>query len=91
MAGKHGKRWYLQILLEPHRAELLKELAEEKGVRMTGLAREMIYEGIQKATSSPVYKEAEAKDAAVWRESVRNRIEGRTKNRRKAEDVEKST
>lgn len=86
MAGTHGRRKYLQILLEPHRAEILQALADEKGMRLTGLAREMIYDGIRKASSILEYREAEAKDAAVWRESVRNRIEGRTKKRKEIEE-----
>lgn len=86
MAATHGRRRYLQILLEPTRAELLEEMAKEKGMRLTGLAREMIYDGIRRATSVPVYKEAEARDQAIWRESVRNRIEGRTKKRKEIEE-----
>ena len=86
MAATHGRRRYLQILLEPTRAELLDEMAKEKGMRLTGLAREMIYDGIRRATSVPVYKEAEARDQAIWRESVRNRIEGRTKKRKEIEE-----
>jgi hypothetical protein len=86
MAGTHGRRRYLQILLEPTRADLLEEMAKEKGMRLTGLAREFIYDGIKRASSVPVYKEAEAKDAAIWRESVRNRIEGRTKKRKEIEE-----
>ena len=86
MAGTHGRRRYLQILLEPSRADLLEEMAKEKGMRLTGLAREMIYDGIRRATSVPIYKEAEARDQAIWRESVRNRIEGRTKKRKEIEE-----
>ena len=86
MAATHGRRRYLQILLEPTRAELLDEMAKEKGMRLTGLARELIYDGIRRATSVPVYKEAEARDQAIWRESVRNRIEGRTKKRKEIEE-----
>ena len=86
MAGTHGRRKYLQILLELNRAALLEEMAKEKNMRLTDLAREFIYDGIRRATSVPVYKEAEAQDAAIWRQSVRNRIEGRTKKRREIEN-----
>ena len=47
MAGKHGRRVYLQILLEPHRAALLQGLADKEGKRLTGLAREFIYAGLE--------------------------------------------
>ena len=54
---------------------------------MTALAREVIYSGLERSHPAHVYREAEAKDAALWKESVRNRIEGRAKNRKKAEDA----
>ena len=87
MAGKHGRRVYLQILLEPHRAALLQAAADEQGKRLTALAREVIYSGLERTHPAHVYREAEAKDAALWKESVRNRIEGRAKNRKKTEDA----
>ena len=89
MAGKHGRRVYLQILLEPHRAALLQDMADEQGKRLTGVAREVIYSGLEKLYPAHVYKEAKAKDEALWKESVRNRIEGRARNRdrKKAEDA----
>jgi hypothetical protein len=87
MAGKHGRRVYLQILLEPYRAELLQNMSEEQEKRMTAVAREIIYQGLERAFPSSIYNEAKAKDAALWRESVRNRIEGRTKKRKESKDA----
>lgn len=79
MAIRHGNKTYMQILLDPHRAKLLIELAEEKNVRPTALIRDMVYRCLERDLPSSVYNEAVAKDAATWRESVRKRVEGRMK------------
>ena len=43
MAIRHGNKTYLQILLDPNRAELLKEVAEWKDMRPTALVRDTVY------------------------------------------------
>lgn len=92
MATPHGRKKYLQILLDPHRHELLSKLAAEKidphtqkEMKTTALIRYYVYEALERALPSSVYKEAEAADAAVWRQSVRNRVEGRTKTKKESE------
>jgi hypothetical protein len=77
MAIWHGNKTYMQILLDPHRAKLLFDLAEKAAVRPKALEREY---------PSAVYNEAVAKDEAVWRASVRKRVEGRIKSRKASED-----
>ena len=77
MALKHGNKIYLQILLDPHRAQLVSDRAKEEGIRATAWIRKAIYNDLQRKLSSSVYKEAVAKDEAMWRESVRRRVEGR--------------
>ena len=42
--------------------------------------RNLIYKDLERKLPSSVYKEAEAQDEAVWRKSVRKRIEGRVTN-----------
>lgn len=79
MAIRHGNKTYMQILLDPHRAKLLFDLAEEKGIRPTALIRDMVYRCLERDLPASVYNEAVAKDAAMWRESVRKRVEGRMK------------
>ena len=78
MALKHGNKTYLQILLDPHRAKLVMARAQEKGVRATAWIRNAVYKELERELPASTYKEAEAKDEAVWRESVRRRDEGRT-------------
>ena len=74
MTVKHGKKDYYQILLDPHRSELLKELVSEKGIKATSLIRDLIYEQLEKKVPKHIYQVALAKDKAVWRESISNRL-----------------
>jgi|TARA_R100000152_G_C6764541_1_gene189170 hypothetical protein len=78
MALKHGNKTYLQILLDPHRAKLVQDKAKEDGVRATAWIRNAVYSELERQLPSSLYKEALAKDEAVWRESVRRRVEGRS-------------
>jgi len=82
MAIRHGNKTYMQILLDPHRAALLAQLASEKGVRSTAWIRDAVYAALEKALPSSIYQEAFAKDQASWRESVRRRVEGRMKTKK---------
>ena len=77
MAIRHGNKTYMQILLDPHRAALLMELAEQKSLRPTALVREMVYKVLKQELPSSTYNEAVAKDEAAWRESVRRSEERR--------------
>ena len=81
MTVKHGKKDYYQILLDPHRSELLKELVSEKGIKATSLIRDLIYEQLEKKVPKHIYQVALAKDKAVWRESISNRLIARKKNK----------
>jgi hypothetical protein len=86
MAIRHGNKTYLQILLDPHRAELLKQVAESKGVRPTAWIREAVYMMLEMQVQPKVYRVAAEKDEETWRESVRKRVEGRMKNKRQSEE-----
>ena len=77
MALRHGNKTYLQILLDPHRAKLVQERAQEKGIRATAWIRDAVYKELERELPASVYKVAQANDEAVWRESVRRRVEGR--------------
>ena len=77
MASKHGQKTYIQLLLDPHRAKLLTDMAAENEMRPTAFMRDALYAYLKRALPSSIYGEAEAKDEAVWRESVRNRVKGR--------------
>jgi len=81
MTVKHGKKDYYQILLDPHRSELLKDLVSEKGIKATSLIRDLIYEQLEKKVPKHIYQVALAKDKAVWRESISNRLIARKNNK----------
>ena len=93
MGIKHGNKHYLQILLDPNRAKLLLELAQDSGTRATAYTREAIYQHLRRTLPASLYNEAEAKDKLAWSESVRRRVKGRmdAKSEKKAEtDTEAS-
>ncbi len=81
MTVKHGKKDYYQILLDPHRSELLKAIVSEKGIKATSLIRDLIYEQLEKKVPKHIYQVALAKDKAVWRESISNRLIARKNNK----------
>lgn len=81
MTVKHGKKDYYQILLDPHRSELLKALVSEKEIKATSFIRDLIYEQLEKKVPKHIYQVALAKDKAVWRESISNRLIARKKNK----------
>ena len=82
MTIKHGKKDYYQILLDPHRSELLKDLVSEQGIKATSLIRDLIYEQLEKKVPKHIYQMALAKDKAIWRESISNRISSRKNNKK---------
>jgi len=77
MALKHGNKTYHQILLDPHRSQLVSDLAADKGIRPTAWIRNAVYSELKRQLPLSVYKASEARDEAIWRESVRRRVEGR--------------
>ena len=91
MAGKHGARVYYQVLLSPNRATLVDELAKEAGVKSTEMIRRMVYAGLERDLPASIYKQADAADQAVWRQSVRNRVEGRARSKKEASQTDEES
>ena len=83
MVRKHGNKIYKQLLLDPAKFEILDEIAKQRGIKATALIREVVYEWIEKQVDSSRFKVADALDEATWRQSVRNRVEGRSKPKNK--------
>ena len=81
MATKHGNKVYIQLLLDPARALLLEQIAEDKGMKLSALARQAIYDWVGFMTEPEVFKAAEELDEARWRQSVQKRLEGRKRSR----------
>ncbi len=87
MAIRHGNKTYMQILLDPNRAELLANLAEGLKVRPTGWIRDVIYKELERCVPSDAYAEALEKDKEAWQDSIRRRVEGRMRSRKEASEA----
>lgn len=81
MAIRHGNRCYVQLLLDPHKAELLKNEALAADRKFTDHLRTLLYKSLERSQPSSVFNEAQAKDEAAWRESIARRVKGRQKAR----------
>lgn len=81
MPLRHGSKIYCQLLLDSNRYKLAEQLAAAEGKKVTGMLREMVYAALEKALPASEYKAAQAADEAVWRESVKKRVEGRMRSR----------
>ena len=86
MAIPHGQKLYIQILLDPNRADLLKRQAADKGVKLTAHIRDLLYQSLERSEPSSTYNEAFALDQAVWRSSIKNRVAGKKAAREKAKE-----
>jgi len=68
MAIPHGNKTYFQLLLDPHKAELVKFLAKAKGVKATSWMRTTIYERLaedyEQLFVDATEKDVQAKEAA---------------------------
>ena len=61
MATKHGNKVYIQLLLDPARALLLEQIAEDKGIKVSALARQAIYDWVlRQLNDSPATAALEA-------------------------------
>ena len=73
MAIRHGNKTYFQILLDPHKAELVKFLAKAKGVKATSWIRTTVYERLaddcEQLYIDAVEKDAQAKETDARRSS----------------------
>jgi hypothetical protein len=77
----HGQKRYFQVLLDPARAALLDRVAEDSGVRTTGLIRDWIYARLQQSHSEVTYQRAYDEDMRIRADSINRQVEGRRKRR----------
>ena len=71
------KRKHINILLEPHRGELLADYVEKVQKKRSDVLREIIYAFLKTEVGIEIYSEAERKDQLEWDQIVRNRSDGR--------------
>ena len=81
MAIPHGNRLYVQLLLDPHKGQLLKDEAEAADRKLAEHLRILLYKSLERSQPSSAFNEAQAKDEASWRESIARRVKGRQKAR----------
>ena len=67
--------------MNPNRGRLVKQLAEEKGIKVSELIREAIYEHLRKNLSKELYSSAVIDDQNYWKQVVDNRLEGRASSK----------
>ena len=60
MAIRHGNRCYVQLLLDPHKAELLKDEAQPR-IEVYDHLRTLLYKSLERSQPSSVFNEAQAK------------------------------
>jgi hypothetical protein len=77
----HGQKRYLQVLLDPNRADLLDALAAERDVRTTALVREQVYEALERSVPPEVYAEALSRDVVVREDAINRQVDGRRKRK----------
>ena len=87
MAIRHGNKTYMQILLDPNRAQLLSNLADGLKLRPTTWIRDVIYKELERCVPSESYEAALEKDKQAWQDSIQRRVEGRMRSRKKASEA----
>ena len=73
--GKSRK--HINILLEPHRGELLSEYVRKVDKKRSDVLRHIIYEFLKNEYGSEIYSEDVAKDQSEWEQVIQNRTDGR--------------
>ncbi len=77
-----GNKKSFQVLLDPHRANLLNEIAEENKEKATSLLREAAYRLIRSKTDPVIYEEAQLLDEKLWSNAVSTRAQTCSENRK---------
>ena len=79
----HGQKRYLQVLLDPNRADLLDAMAAQQEKRTTALVREIVYQALEERCQPEAYEAAVARDAALRADAIERQVAGRKRNRPK--------
>ncbi len=73
----HGQKRYLQLLLDPARAQLLDRWAERTKVRTSALVRDLVYDALEQVVPPDEYAKALNEDAELRAASTRRQRAGR--------------
>ncbi len=88
MASNHGKRIYVQVLLEPNRGKLFLKEAASKNLKPSVLMREIVYNYLAEECDQDTYVNALTQDKEEWEASVIARLNGRAAKRRERADLD---
>ena len=81
MACKHGNRTYVQLLLDPLKADLLKDEQEKAGyIKLSYYLRSVLYQFIEE-TKPELYQEDKTLKGLSWSEKVSRRVDGKKAKR----------
>ena len=81
MACKHGNRTYIQLLLDPLKADLLKDEQEKAGYKkLSDYIRSVLYQYIEE-TKPELYQADTATKGLSWSEKVARRVDGKKAKR----------
>ena len=79
MACKHGNRTYVQLLLDPLKADLLKDEQEKAGYKkLSDYLRSVLYQYIEESRPD-MYRIDKSLKGLSWSEKVKRRIDGSNK------------
>ena len=81
-----GNKKSFQVLLDPHRAELLNEIASADNQKATSLLRETAYNLIESRVTPEAYAQAKNQDEALWTKAVSTRTQSCMENRKLLEE-----
>ena len=77
-----GNKKSFQVLLDPNRAELLKNIAEENKEKATSILRDTAYRYIKSKVDPIEYETAKNRDESLWRNAVSTRAQTCSENRK---------
>ena len=77
-----GNKKSFQVLLDPNRAQLLNDIAEENKEKATSLLREAAYRFIRSKTDPESYSQAQNLDEQLWSNAVSTRVKTCLENRK---------
>jgi hypothetical protein len=82
MACKHGNRTYVQLLLDPLKADLLKNEQEKAGYKkLSDYLRSVLYQYIEE-TKPELYPADTTTKGLSWSEKVARRVDGKKAKRK---------
>lgn len=85
MPCRHGQKTYVQLLLDPIKADLLIDEQEKAGYKkLSDYLRSVLYQYIEESRPD-VYRMDKSLKGLSWSEKVKRRVDGSNKKSKRAE------